>query len=213
MTAQVTHLSEHMDDKNVNSTQFRVGRGYTVVDEQKRILFIDYDNGFLFNQSKETGLCRGFDLSISREQDGFAVGHIKIFSELKFVVENQHRGETDQVYSLCQVLNAPRAMMLRGVTAARFEQFGIIFTPGVNEYSVNQAHADFKELLEMAQRNAATAGVINPLIPQLDLSQLLSRFRGVPVHKRGKDSVKELLFSIEKKRTLRELLSPQCAGL
>lgn len=211
--AQVVHLSKPMDDKRVTKKQFRVARGYTVVDEESRTLFINYDDGFLFNFSKETDVCRRFTISSSDNKDDFVAGQIKIFSELTFLEEGHHKGKKNQRYPKYTVINAPRAMLHRWVTEARFEQFGIIFTPGASRYRIDRSHGDFNTLLETAQHNIATAGVINPLLIQLDVTLLLSRFGGVPVYKTGKEKTTELLFSIEKKHRLHELLPPQCAGI
>lgn len=202
---------EHMDEKNLTKT-VQVARGYVVVDGQERSLFIDYRNGLLFNLLKESNVCQQFDISNSTQGDNFVSGQIDLFGELKFIEEGNLQKEKDQRYSTAQVLYAPRAMMLRAVTAAIFEHFGITFTPGVTEYVVDQNHEDFDLLVEAAQYNASI-GTVNPLILQLDITHLLSRFTGVPVRKKDKNEVTALSFVIGKEKELRELLPQQCSSL
>lgn len=211
--AEVTELSEPMDDKRVTEIQFLVGRGYTIVEEQSRTLFINYDDGVLFNLSKETNLCRRFNISSSSYKDDFVAGEINIFSELIFLKEGQQQTFKGQDYPQYTVINAPHAMLLRGVTTTRFEQFGVTFTPGVTAYAIMPDHATFRELVALAEHNSAIAGEINPLIFQLDITHLLKRIGGVPVCRIKKDKVTELFFAIEKENTLRALFPSQCVGL
>lgn len=211
--AEVAELREPMDDKRISKIQFLVGRGYTIVEEQSRTLFINYDDGFLFNLSKETDHCRKFNISSSGYKDDFVAGKINIFSELIFLKEGQQQTFKGQDYPQYKVINAPHALLLRGVTATRFEQFGVIFTPGVTAYPVMPDHVAFRELVELAEYNSTIAGEINPLIFQLDITHLLERIGGVPVCRIKKDRVTELFFAIEKENTLRALFPSQCVGL
>lgn len=209
--AQVTDPSEPepMDEKNLTKTVVKVARGYVVVDEPEKSLFIDYKNGVLFNLLKENNVCQQFDISNSTQGDNFFSGQIDLFGEFKFIEEGKDEKEKDQRYSTAQVLYAPRAMMLRGVTVAIFEQFGITFTPGVTEYVVDQNHEGFDLFVEAAQYNAGIRA-LNPLIFQLDLTHLFLRFAGVPVRRRDKNEVTVLSFVIEEEKALRELLPQQC---
>lgn len=207
--AQVADSSEPMDEQNPQKTVVHVSHGYVVVDEQERSLFIDYRNGVLFNLQKETHVCQQYDISNSTQGDNFVSGKTDLFGEFRFIEEGKQEKEKDQRYSTAQVLYAPRAMMLRGVTAASFEQFGITFSPKVTEYVVDQSHGGFDLFVEAAQYNAGI-GAINPLLLQLDLTHLLSYFAGVPVQKKDKNEVTVLSFVIEEEEALRELLPQQC---
>lgn len=209
--AQVVTPSEPMVGKKVTKIIVKVAYGYTVIDMEERTLFIDYNNRVLFNLLKETSVCNQFDISKHTQEDNFVAGRIELFGELRFIEKSALHEETDQRYSTSTVLYAPRAMMLKGVTTARFEQFGITFTPGVTEYVVDQNHGGFDVLAELGQFNAGI-GELNPLIFQLDLTLLFFRFAGVPVRKRSENELTEFSFFIEKKKTLRELLPQQCIG-
>jgi len=209
--AQVVNSSKPMDEKSLTTMQVKVARGYVIIEEEERTLFIDYNNRVLFNLLKAPNVCQQFDISKHTQEDNFVAGRIELFGEFRFIEEGKLHEDRDQRYSRSTVLYAPRAMMLKGVTTARFEQFGITFTPGVIEYVVDQNHGDFDLLVEAAQFNAGI-GELNPLIFQLDLTHLFARFAGVPVRKRFKNEVTELSFFIEKENTLRELLPQQCSG-
>ncbi|MFT5702548.1 MAG: hypothetical protein ACI8ZB_005470 [Desulforhopalus sp.] len=213
VTAQVVSHSEPMDEKLAAKIQFRVADGYVIVDGQSSTLSIDYAGGSLFNMSKETDVCKRFDISNTYQQDAFLAEQIKIFGEIKVVEGENNKSEKDYVDSGYKVVNAPRALLHRKVTAVRFEQFGIIFTPGATYYRVDQNHSGFEKLLKIAQQNGSKAGVFNPLIKQLDLTHLLWRFGGVPVSKRDKNGVAELFFSLESEQMLRDLLPPECRSL
>lgn len=201
-----------MDDQKLTKTVVKVARGYVVVDGgQERSLFIDYRNGLLFNLVKETDVCQQFDISNSTHMDSFVSGQFDLFGEFKFLEEDKDEKEKDQRYSTTEVLYAPRAMMLRSVTTASFEHFGISFTPGVTEYVVDQNHEDFDLLVEAAEYNA-NIRALNPLIFQLDLTYLFARFAGVPVRQKDKDGVTVLSFVMEEEKALRELLPQQCSS-
>ncbi|PHR26079.1 MAG: hypothetical protein COA36_13015 [Desulfotalea sp.] len=201
-----------MDEQQVTTIRFMVARGYTIVDGQKRTLFIDYDKGVVVNLAKETGRCRQFSLLSSEQDAGFVTGQIKLFSELIFLEEGQPKGEDGQ-YSRYKVINAPRAMLLRGVTKATFAQYGVTFTPGVTTYNVDLEHVDFKELLALTEHNGSIGSGITPLIFQLDITHFLSRFGGVPVVKIEKARVVELYFAIYNAQSLRGMLAAQCVDL
>lgn len=210
VVAQVKDPLTPMDDKTLIQLVVKVSRGFVVIDEENKSIIIDYRNRVLFNLLKKPYVCQQFDISNHAEKDNFVAGQIDLFAEFRFVENGKLHEDTDQRYSTSTVFYAPRAMMLKGVTTARFEQFGVTFIPRVTEYLVDQNHGDFDLLVEAAQYNASL-GPLHPLIFQLDITHLFSRFAGVPVRKRSKNEVTELVFSIEKEKTLRELLPEQCS--
>jgi len=208
--AAVSDSSEPMDEHKLSKTVVRVARGYVVAKEHGTTFFIDYRNGTLLTLVKETQVCRRFDILTSPQGDKFTKGKNDLFSEIEFIKEDTTQEEKDPRYSTIKVMYAPRAMRLRGVTSATFEQFGITFTPGVTEYVVDGNHWDFNLFVEAAKYNAGL-GQLNPLIFQLDVTHLFSHFSGVPVRKKDKTGATVLSFSLEKEEILRELLPQACS--
>lgn len=208
--AEAADSSEPTDEQNLTKTVVKVAHGYVVVDERQGALFIDYRNGVLFNLLKESNVCQQFDISNYTQGDNFVSGQIDLFGDFKFIEEGEDEKEKDQKYSTAKVQYAPRAMMLRGVTSASFEQFGITFTPRVTEYVVDQNHGDFDLFVEAAQYNAGIRE-LSPLVFQLDPTHLFMHFAGIPVRKREKNEVTVLSFATEKEKELREMLPQQCS--
>ena len=212
VAAQVLDSLETMDEENLSKTVVKVARGYVVVEEQERSLFIDYRSTTLFILSKKTDICQQFDILNPTEGDRFVLGKIDLFGEFEFLEEGGFQGESDGRYSRMKVLYAPRAMMLRGVRSARFKQFGMTFDTGIVEYLVDRNHGNFNLFVEAAESNAAM-GAFNPLLLQLDLTHMFSGFSGVPVRQKNKDAVTVLSFVIEEETVLRKRLPQQCSSL
>lgn len=210
VAVQAVNSSEPMDENNYSKIVTKISQGYVVIDDQKRSLFIDYRKKVLSNHVKETDVCQQFDISYEIQEDNFISERIKLFGEFRFIEKRQSQEKNEQMYSISTVIHAPRAMMLKGVTTARLELFGISFIPRITEYVLDQNYSNFDALVEVAQYNASL-GEINPLVFQLDLTHLFSRFAGVPVRKRYENETTELSFSIVKEKTLREMQPQQCS--
>ena len=209
-TAQAQSLSDSMIEQYSARLQFRVAKGFAVIDSDSRIIFIDYVGGRLHNFSKKTNRCQGYTIQEPGQQDDFMVHQDNVFAEINVLEEAMIHEEDGRVNH--KILYAPRAMRMRGVTVANTKQFGLTFSSKITEFEVAGNHDDFKQLQELSQYNG-TIGKINPLVLRLDLTHLLSRLGGVPVRKIEKDGVAELFFSTEKESRLRKLLPAQCEGL
>ena len=211
--AEAAGPSKCMDERQTAKICYRVAKGYTIVDEPGRTFFIDYDAGVLYNLSKEADVCRRFSLSHLGQKDDFAIAQLENFAELTFHKETQQNGKQLRNYATYTVVNNPRAMLHRGVVLPAFKQFGVSFTPGLTEYRIDLKHGDFEQLLETVQYNAKATSGLNPLIYQLDISHLLTRFGGVPLSKAKKGEVSSFCFYLSQKKALVELLPPGCADL
>lgn len=212
-TTEAAQHIQPIDNRKAAKIWYRVASGYTIVDEPERTLFIDYDGGVFYNLSKETGVCRRFPLSYSGQKDTFAGAQFKKFAELTFQKEVQQKDQKKSHYSIYTVINGPQAMLHRGVVSPVLQQFGVSFTPGATTYRIDLKHAHFEPLLEMAQHNATATAGLNPLIYQLDVTHLLSRFGGVPLRRIKRSEVASFSFSLSKKEVLAELLPPGCEDL
>lgn len=212
VTAQGLGSLGPMGAQNFSTTVVKVARGYVVIEEQERSLFIDYRSGALFIFSKKSNACQQFDIFNPTHGDRFVLGKINLFGEVTFLEEGGFQGERGQRYSKMKVLYAPRAMMLKGVKSTRFKQFGMTFRPGIVEYLVDGNHGSFAPFVDAAKYNAAL-GEFSPLLLQLDLTHLFSRLSGVPVRQKDKDTVTAVSFVIEEETVLRKLLPQQCLSL
>lgn len=208
--AEVAGASDSMDEQNLSKVEFRIACGCVMSEDQERSLFIDYRNGVLFNLLKEKQVCMRFDLVNDTWGDNFTVGKIDLFGEVKIIQDDRFQDGKERRYSMRKVIYAPRAMRLKGVSSARFEQFGVTFNPGFVEYLVDGNHDDFALFVEAAEYNAGMREC-NPLIFQLDPTHLFLRLSGVPVQKKDTTGVTELSFSFEKEEVLRELLPQSCS--
>lgn len=202
-----------MDERQAAKIYYQVAKGYTIVDQPKRTFFIDYEGGVLYNLSKETDVCKRFSLSRSGQEDDFATAQLEVFTELTFQKEVQREGEKGDDYSTYTLVNAPQAMLHRGVVSRVFKKFGVSFTPGVTDYRIDLKHGNFQQLLELAQYNGTATSRLNPLVYQLDVTHLLCRFGGVPLSRIKRGEVTAYSFTVSTKKILAGLLPPGCAAL
>ena len=200
-----------MGKQQVMKTFYRLAPGYTVIDEDNRTLFIDYDSGQLYNLSKQSLVCSSFGLSASELQDDFVAAQAGIFAEIKSVAERTEPAGTGDSLLFQTVLYAPRALLNKRVVEAHFDQFGMTFVPGAVEFLVDRKGTDFTEFAEMA-RNNALGKELNPLIYRLDISHSITRFGGLPVRSKGQELVTEYHFSFEEKKALHQLQQKRCPG-
>ncbi|TKB11581.1 hypothetical protein [Desulforhopalus sp. IMCC35007] len=192
-------------------TSYHLAPGYTVIDDENRTLFIDYDHSLIHNLSKHLSSCSSFDLSVPEAQDSFAAAQEEIFAEVKIVEAGSKPAEMQNSLQAYTVLYAPRALLQRRVTEACLDRFGLRFVSEPVKFAVDKRRSDFADFAEMARQN--TLGkTLNPLIYRLDLSHLLSRFGGLPVHSTGPGEAIEYSFSLEDETSLRLLQQKHCSS-
>jgi hypothetical protein len=207
----ITTSFSAMNTRQEMNTYYRLAPGYTVIDEEHRTLFIDYDNGLIHNLSKQASSCSSFSLLASDIQDEFVAVQADIFAEVKFLEERAEPFGKGNSLQVCTIVYAPRALLHKRVVEAHFDQFGLRFVPGAKEFVVDKGRADFAAFAGMARQN--TLGKkLNPLIYRLDLTHLLSRFGGLPVHSDGPEMRTKYHFSIEDENTLRLLQQKHCSS-
>jgi hypothetical protein len=200
-----------VNTEQLMKTYYRLAPGYTVIDDENRTLFIDYDHGLIHNLLKQSSSCNSFDLFVVEGQDSFVAAQEEIFAEVKIVEEGGKPVEMQNSLQPYSVFYAPRALFQRRVTGSSLNRFGLRFVAGPVKFVVDKGRSDFADLAKMARQN--TLGKkLNPLIYRLDLSQLLSRFGGLPVHSTGPEGSIDYYFSMEEENSLRQLQQQNCSG-
>jgi len=207
LLAMVTVAAEEL---TMEKMHVRVAQGFVVIEGESRTLFVDYAQSVLHNYAKKNDRCRRFNFR-QYEHDGFMAEQARVFGEMSLVEEGASSEEVNGMASY-KVIYAPRVMRSKTVTLASTKQFGVTFSPKITEFTVTKDHEEYEKLQDIVQYNGAL-GEINPLIMQLDLTQLVPLLGGVPLRQIEKQGVIELFFSIKKESTLRNLLPEQCKGL
>lgn len=188
-----------------NTTHISLAPGFTVIEDELRVVFIDYQNATLVDFNKKDNGCGFYNISEEQLKEKGQKEQVFRFGEIEVLVP----GESANQESSKKIIFGPDILKLRTVITPVIVWSGHEFKPGISHYTFSQDHPEFAGIKAISADNIARFQPIS-LLYQLDVSLLIETLGGLGVSQRSQGETREFTYSLQDYSTLRARLLKIC---